>query len=130
MAGGRKAVTSGHELRQRVATLGRELGLDVREEVVVGRRIWGAKRAIDVVVTRPSDGRTLGIECKYQASRGSTDEKLPATILDIAAWPIPGLVVYDGDGWSPGIRSYLDSTGKAVTFNDLASWVKLYFGLR
>lgn len=130
MAGGSKAVASGHEFRAKVVELVKGLGLEVRTEVPVGRRIWGAKRRIDIVVTRPSDQRTLGLECKYQKDRGTTDEKLPATILDISAWPIPGLVVYGGEGWSQGIRSYLDSTGKAVTIEDLDSWIRLYFGLR
>ncbi len=39
-----------HTLRERVAALGRDLGLEARTEVRVGRRIWGVERFIDVVL--------------------------------------------------------------------------------
>ncbi|MCI0567780.1 MAG: hypothetical protein L0Z52_06245 [Acidobacteria bacterium] len=129
MAGGKNATPSGNVLREKVVTLAEAMGLEVKREVTVGRRIWGAKRRIDVVVTQPHSGITLGLECKYQKDRGTTDEKIPATILDIAAWPIPGLVVFEGEGISENIRSYLYSTGKAVEFEDLEAWMKLFFRL-
>jgi hypothetical protein len=109
--------------------LGRELDLDVRAEVRVGRRIWGAERFIDVVLTRKATGKSLGIECKFQGGRGTAEEKIPATIQDIGAWPIPGLVVFAGDGFSANIRSYLHSTGKAVGYADLEPWLRLFVGL-
>jgi len=63
----------------------------------VARRIWGAVRKIDVVLTHPQTRKTLGIECKFQAVLGTAEEKIPATIKDIDAWPIPGLVVFEGE---------------------------------
>ncbi len=129
MAGGRKAVASGQDLRSAVAELAAGLGLETRIEVPVGRRIWGSRRRIDLVLTHPASRRALGLECKFQDKTGSADEKIPATILDIAAWPIPGLVIFDGRGFSENMRSYLHSTGKAVEFKDLKSWLRLYFGL-
>ena len=59
---------------------------------------------------------------------GTAEEKIPATIQNIAAWPIPGLVVFAGGGFSDNMRSYLHSTGKAVAFEDLESWLRLFFG--
>lgn len=129
MAGGAAAVKSGAELRSRVVALGHELGLDARVEVRVGRRLWGAVRCIDVVLTRPDTGKTLGIECKYQGGGGSAEEKVPATIQDITAWPIPGLVVFGGDGFSPNMIAYFHSTGKAVALAELEAWLRLFFGL-
>ena len=73
--------------------------------------------------------RSLGVECKFQGGSGSADEKIPATISDISAWPIPGLVVFAGEGFSRNMRSYLLSTGKAVDFEDLEDWLRLYFGI-
>jgi hypothetical protein len=105
MAGGSKAVQTGTTLREEVIALATNLGLECRREVQVGRRIWGAR------------------------NRGTADEKIPATILDIAAWPIPGLVVFAGEGISANIRAYLHSTGKAVAFEDLESWMRLFFGI-
>ncbi len=129
MPGRATAVRNGTELKTAVIALGRQLGLEVRSEVRVARRIWGAERCIDVVLTRKSTGRALGIECKFQSSRGTAEEKIPATIQDIGAWPIPGLVVFAGEGFSANIRSYLHSTGKAVSYAELEAWLRLFFGL-
>ncbi|MDK1021240.1 MAG: hypothetical protein QGD90_06350 [Candidatus Hydrogenedentes bacterium] len=129
MPGRAKAVESGNELRDTVAALGKELGLSTEIEVSVGRRIWGAKRRIDVVLKHPETRVSLGIECKFQGGPGSAEEKIPATIEDIRAWPIRGIVVYSGDGFSSNMESYLLSTGMAVGFEDLENWLELYFGL-
>jgi hypothetical protein len=129
MPGKSAAVASGKELQNMVAELGRALGLDVHVEVGVGRRIWGAKRYIDVVLKHPETRVSLGIECKYQGGSGSAEEKIPATLEDIRAWPIKGIVVYAGDGFSMNMISYLLSTGMAVELGDLRPWLELYFGL-
>lgn len=129
MPGRATAVRSGGDLKRAVAELGQRLGLDAKMEVKVGRRLWGAERCIDVVLTRRETGKSIGLECKYQAERGTAEEKIPATVQDIGAWPIPGLVVFSGDGFSANIRSYLHSTGRAVTLDDLESWLRLFFGL-
>lgn len=129
MPGKSKAVASGHKLRDEVAALGRELGLNVQTEVSVGRRVWGARRNIDVVLKHRETRISLGIECKYQGGSGSAEEKIPATIEDIRAWPIRGIVVYAGKGFSKNMQAYLPSTGKAVELADLRTWLELYFGL-
>src|SRR6266851_3782773 len=129
MPGKATAVHSGADLRDKVAALGTKIGLDVRTEVRVGRRLWGAIRHIDVVLTRAETGKTIGVECKFQGGGGSAEEKVPATIQDISAWPIDGIVVFAGDGFTDNMKSYLISTGKAVEFKDLEPWLRLYFGL-
>ena len=129
MPGGAAAVASGADLEREVEALALRIGLDVRRQVKVGRRLWGAERSIDVVVSRPTSNQSLGIECKWQGVGGSAEEKIPATIQDIAAWPIPGLVVFAGQGFSSNMTSYLHSTGKAVWFEDLEGWLRLFFGL-
>ena len=111
------------------ADVARDLGLQVETEVYVGRRIWGARRRIDVVVSDPSQRRSLGIEVKYQRSAGSAEEKIPSTIEDIRAWPIPGIVVFHGPGFSANMRAFLLSSGKAVALEDLEVWLRLYFAL-
>ena len=129
MPGRAAAVRSGAQLQSSVEGLAQGVGLRVKSQVHVGRRLWGAERCIDVVLTHPDSTRSLGVECKYQGGPGTAEEKIPATIQDIAAWPIPGIVVFEGDGFSANMRSYLHSTGKAVGFGDLESWLRLYFGL-
>lgn len=129
MPGKAAAVSSGKELQDQVKALGLELGLDVQVEVAVGRRIWGAKRRIDVVLKHPVTRLSLGVECKYQGGPGSAEEKIPATLEDIRAWPIRGIVAYSGTGFSTNMQSYLLSTGMAVELVDLPQWLELYFGL-
>lgn len=129
MSGGQVAVTSGSELEQEVANLAGRLGLRVGKQIRVGRRLWGAERRIDLVLRHPDSGSSLGIECKYQGVSGSAEEKIPATVQDISAWPIPGIVVFAGPGFSENMRAYLHSTGKAVAQEDLYGWLTLFFGL-
>ena len=126
---GRTTIASGADLERAVATLGHTLGLRVRTQVRVARRLWGAERRIDLVLNHDASGRSLGIECKFQGTGGSAEEKIPATIQDIAAWPIPGIVVFEGSGFSANMRAYLHSTGKAVAHEDLHGWLMLFFGL-
>lgn len=105
------------------------LGLQHQQQVRVGRRIWGAERKIDVVLTEPGTRRRLGVECKYQGTQGSAEEKIPLTLQDIAAWPIPGIVVYAGEGFTAHMVGFLLASGKALEVDDLEGWLRLYFGL-
>ncbi len=109
--------------------MAKKLGLEPREQLKVARRIWGAERKIDIVLIYKETRKTLGVECKYQAVGGTAEEKIPATIQDINAWPIPGIVVFAGEGFTPNMKSFLISTGKAVHLDDLESWLRLFFGI-
>lgn len=129
MPGKATAVKKGKELENAVADLADTLGLQVSRQVKVGRRLWGQEPKIDLILTDPTQRKSIGIECKYQGGAGSADEKIPATIADIAAWPIPGLVVFEGAGFTANMRSYLLSTGRAVQVEDLEPWLRLFFGL-
>lgn len=129
MPGKANAPKSGNELRDQVIQLANSLGLEAKPEVKAAKRLWGAKRSIDVVVTDKNSGKRLGIECKYQGGSGSAEEKIFATVQDIAFWPIPGIVVISGEGFSENIKGYLMSTGKVVWYTDLEDWLRLYFGL-
>ena len=129
MPGGARSSKSGRELVANVKALAESLALEVRSEVQVGRRLWGSVRNIDLVLSDPTSRRSLGIECKFQATRGTAEEKTPATIRDIEAWPIDGLMVIDGPGFSANMKGYLYSTGKVVTLEDLEGWLRLYFSI-
>jgi hypothetical protein len=129
MSGRGAAPSSGDALELEVAALAGRLGLEARRQVKVGRRLWGAERRIDVVVTDPVSRRRLGLECKFQGVAGTAEEKIPTTIQDIAAWPIPGIVVFSGEGFSPYMRSFLIASGKSVELEDLEAWLRLFFGL-
>ncbi len=116
MPGGAAAVASGADLEREVVSLAARIGLAVRRQVKVGRRLWGAERSIDVVISRPASNQSLGIECKWQGVGGSAEEKIPATIQDIAAWPIPraGRVHRAGLFNQHDVVSALDWQGRVV----------------
>lgn len=116
-------------MENKVVEIAKSLGLESKRQVKVGRRLWGRERFIDVVLSDKSTRKSLGIECKYQATEGTAEEKTPATVKDIEAWPIPGLVVFDGPGFSKDMKGYLYSTGKAVAVEDLDAWLRLFFAL-
>jgi hypothetical protein len=129
MSGKSKAAEKGDALAKEVCRLARTLGLQAVEQYRVGRRLWGAGRQIDVILKSRKAGKTLGIECKFQEKRGTVEEKILATIEDIKAWPMDGIVVFKGEGFAEKFKSYLISTGKAVELADLEPWLRLYFGL-
>ena len=129
MSGAGAAVRSGDQLCKQVVDVAVSLGLETREQFRLGRRIWGAERRIDVIVTSAIDRKRLGIECKFQGTQGSAEEKIPAIVSDIGAWPIPGLIVFSGDGFSANMRSFLIASGKAIALEDLEAWLRLFFGL-
>jgi hypothetical protein len=129
MPGRGYAVSTGASLVTQVIAVADKLGLEAQEQVKVGRRLWGAVRNIDVVLTEPDSRLRLGIECKFQGTPGTAEEKIPAILSDIEAWPIRGIVVFGGEGFSPNMRFYLISSGKAVAIEDLEDWLRLYFGL-
>jgi len=128
MPGREIAGHNGEELRRRVVDLGISFGLDVETEVVVGYRLWGAIRRIDVVFTQKRTAKRLGIECKYQQSKGSVEEKIIATVKDMEVWPMYGIVVIDGPGFSKHIQGFLLATGKVVQLPDFERWLHLFFG--
>ncbi|MBW2703939.1 MAG: hypothetical protein JRF33_24225 [Deltaproteobacteria bacterium] len=129
MPGRATAPESGKLLELAAQKVAEDLSLEVLSQVRVGRRVWGAERRIDLVVRQKESGRRLGLECKYQGTPGSAEEKIPAVIRDIEAWPIDGLVVISGEGFSANMKAYLLSTGKVVYLEDLEVWLRLYFGL-
>ena len=109
--------------------VGEALGLEVERQVVMGDRIWGTRRHVDVVVSKPGSERMLGIECKYQRNRGTVEEKIPLTVEDMEDWPIRGIVVLHGEGFSRDFIPFLKGRGRIVEFKRLAEWLRFYFRL-
>ena len=122
-------ITTGQQLERAVLELAQALGLEARSQVAMGKRIWGRGRRVDVVLRHPETGQRLGIECKYQNVLGSAEEKIPLTITDMEAWPIRGLVVLHGEGFSRDFKPFLRARGRIVEFKRLAEWLRFYFRL-
>jgi hypothetical protein len=89
-------------------------GLVVYTEISLGKTIIGKDRQIDVFVVRPGDQRAIAIECKFQDSQGTADEKIPYALDDLAALWIPGCLVYAGGGWSRGVLHTLEASRLAA----------------
>lgn len=85
-------------------------GLVVYTEVSLGKTIIGKDRKIDVFVLREHDQRAIALECKYQDTQGTTDEKIPYALDDLAALRMPGCLVYAGTGWSSGVLHTLQGS--------------------
>jgi len=82
-------------------------GLVVYREVSLGKTIIGKNRHVDVFVIHPPTGHALAIECKYQDSNGTVDEKIPYAIQDMQAMGMPVSLAYAGSGFSEGILHML-----------------------
>lgn len=122
-------IRSGAELERAVAEVGEALGLEVETQVAMGDRIWGSRRHVDVVLRKPDSERMIGIECKYQRVSGSAEEKIPLTVEDMEDWPIRGIVVLHGEGFSRDFKPFLKGRGRIVEYARLVEWLRFYFRL-
>ena len=89
-------------------------GIAIYTEIALGKTIIGNKRNVDVFVVREADQRALAIECRFQGSQGTTDEKMPYALADLDALWVPGCLVYGGTGWSPGVLQMLRAARRAA----------------
>ena len=89
-------------------------GLQVYREIRVGKSIIGKNRCIDVFCLRESDSRAFAIECKFQDSPGTVDEKIPYALDDLDALPMAGCIAYAGKGFSDGVLHMLNASPRAA----------------
>lgn len=87
-------------------------GLKVYREIPVGKSIIGKNRCIDLLCVREADA--FAVECKYQDSPGTVDEKIPYALDDLAALPLPGCITYAGRGFSEGVLHMLRAAPRAA----------------
>ncbi len=78
------------------------------KQCVIGQSIYGTKRKVDFVLRHPKlwPGG-LVIQCKWQASSGSVDEKYPYELACINHLSFPTIIVLDGGGYKPGAKEWL-----------------------
>jgi len=89
-------------------------GLKVYREIRVGKSIIGKNRCIDVFCVREADSQAFAIECKFQDSPGTVDEKIPYALDDLAALPMAGCIAYAGKGFSEGVLHMLGAAPRAA----------------
>ena len=109
---------NGNEYRDRIASYIHAnfgtAGLQVYTEISLGKTIIGKSRKVDVFVIRNTDQRAIAIECKYQETKGTTDEKIPYALADLEALRVPACLVYAGEGWSAGVLHTLAASHHAA----------------
>ena len=85
-------------------------GVECYREVYVGKSIIGKNRRIDLLVMCESENQAFAVECKYQGTQGTAEEKIPYSLADTKSMPMPGAVVYAGDGFSQGVLHMLQAS--------------------
>lgn len=88
--------------------------LQVYREIRVGKSIIGKNRCIDVFCVSEETGRAFAIECKFQDSQGTVDEKIPYALEDLRALPMSGCIAYAGKGFSEGVLHMLRASRDAA----------------
>ena len=78
------------------------------QQVDTGAGIYGRRRLVDFALYHPQRWPDcLVIQCKWQTSSGSVDEKYPYEVENIAHAVFPTIIVLDGGGYSEGARQWL-----------------------
>ena len=73
-----------------------------------GRDIYGKLRRVDLILYHPRlYPDCLTIQCKWQASQGSVEEKYPYEVLNIQQNHFDTIIVLDGEGYSAGAKQWL-----------------------
>lgn len=78
------------------------------EQCYTGRDIYGKNRRVDFILYHPQRWpECLVIQCKWQASTGSIEEKYPFEVLSIQMNEFATIIVLDGNGYSKGSEAWL-----------------------
>lgn len=85
-------------------------GITVYREVNIGKSIIGKNRRVDLLLLHEADQTAFAIECKYQDSSGTADEKIPYALENMRALPMAGCIVYAGSGFSVGVLHMLQAS--------------------
>lgn len=79
-------------------------------QVYIGKGIYKTDIYVDFYILGCADFPAgLIVECKWQQSKGSVDEKLPYVNLNIQqCYPVQTVVLIDGNGMKPGAIAWLN----------------------
>jgi hypothetical protein len=88
--------------------------LKVYREIKVGKTIIAKNRCIDIFCVSESTNQAFAVECKYQDSQGTVDEKIPYALDDLRALPMAGCIAYAGRGFSDGVLHMLAASRHAA----------------
>lgn len=88
--------------------------LRVYREIRVGKTIIGKNRCIDIFCVSEDSRQAFAVECKFQDSQGTVDEKIPYALDDLRALPMAGCIAYAGQGFSEGVLHMLAASRHAA----------------
>jgi hypothetical protein len=88
--------------------------LKVYREIRVGKTIIGKNRCIDIFCVSEASEKAFAVECKFQDSQGTVDEKIPYALDDLRALPMAGCIAYAGGGFSDGVLHMLAASRHAA----------------
>ena len=83
-------------------------GKQYARKVPLGDTIYESPREADfLIINRDRFPNDLVIECKWQQSKGSVDEKYPFLLYNIVRTGIPTVILLDGGGYRPSALKWL-----------------------
>jgi hypothetical protein len=88
--------------------------LKVYREIRIGKTIIGKNRCVDIFCVSEDSQKAFAIECKFQDSLGTVDEKIPYALDDLRALPMAGCIAYAGQGFSAGVLHMLAASSDAA----------------
>ena len=78
------------------------------KQVSVGKTIYNTQRKADfLIINQDRFPEGLIIECKWQQSGGSVDEKYPYLLHNILKTAVPTVILLDGGGYKPAAKDWL-----------------------
>lgn len=119
------------DIKHKMKVWASEAYLVFRENIPAGITIYGSQRVIDLVLcsySMDNHSKCCGISFSNQNVSGTAERKIPLVLDDMKKWPIDGIVIIDGEGFSPTFENFLYSTGKVFREQDAYDWLTLYFG--
>ena len=124
----RRANSHGASFERKVCKLLDKYGYRYECHKLIGKSIYGSRLYCDVFVTDSHEGNFV-LECKWQSSKGSVDEKFPFTIANIFASGIHTVLVIDGGGASRSAVKWAKSQVSrnlmgVMSFRELEAFVK------
>ncbi len=99
---------------------------------IIAPTIYSTKWNVDFTIHNPNNKPvSLIVECKWQQTGGSVDEKYPYTVANIKEQsPYPAIILLDGGGYKDGAKEWLQSQvdDKLIgvfTMGEFTKWANL-----
>ena len=87
------------------------------KQAYIGQSIYDTPRHCDFLIfDEKKYNEFLAIECKWQASSGSVDEKYPFLVHNITLSKIQTIILLDGGGYKEGAKKWLQAMVKELTW--------------